>query len=120
MNNLEKKRERYMQDALPIRLGGLAANLARIGSFVKNSANLEAVKSLLAESKYFIEWTAAELSADKAFELVRLQIELAVLERNCEKSWSNEARRMEIGVQAKDWSKSVLQTSGLIGESARD
>lgn len=114
MNDLKKKRERYMQDDLPVRLGGLAANLARIGSFVKNSANLDAVKSLLQESKYFIEWTAIELNADKAYELVRLQVELAVLERNCEKIWGNEEKRLEIGLQAKVWSKSVLQTSGLI------
>ena len=114
MNNLEKKRERYMQDALPIRLGGLAANLARISSFVKNSANLEAVKSLLEESKYFIEWTAKELESETASELVKLQIELAVLQRSCEKNWSNEEKRLEIGLQTKDWSKSVLQTSGLV------
>lgn len=114
MNNPEQRRERYLKDSLPIRLGGLAANLARIGSFVKNSANLEAVKNLIEESKFFIEWTTIELSADDAYELVKLQIELAVLERTFEKSWSSEESRSEIGSKARDWSKLVLQTSGLL------
>lgn len=114
MNNLKERRERYMQDTLPIRLGGLAANLARISSFVKNSANLEVVKSIVEESKHFIEWTAKEMESEAAFELVELQIKLAVLQRSCKKDWSNEEKRLEIGLQVKGWSKSVLQNSGLI------
>ncbi len=114
MNNLEQRRERFMKDPLPIRLGGLSANLARINSFSKNAANKQAVENLIEESKYFIEWTAVELSAEKAFELVNLQIKLAVLQRDWETQWNNEKMRLEISLQAKDWSKSVLKFSGLL------
>lgn len=51
-------RERYMKDELPVRLGGLAANLSRIKSFSANENSREAVASLIDESKMFIEWTA--------------------------------------------------------------
>lgn len=33
MDNLAARRERFQQDHLPTRLGGLAANLARVSSF---------------------------------------------------------------------------------------
>ena len=114
MNNLEARRERFMKDELQIRLGGLAANLARIGSFVKNPANLEAVKGLIEESKFFIEWTAGEAEADKTFELVDLQIQLASVERSLQKKWNDENSRLEIGLKAKEWSKNVLINAGLI------
>ena len=53
-------RERYLRDDLPVRLGGLAANLSRIKSFAAHDASRDAIESLIAESKFFIEWTAAE------------------------------------------------------------
>ena len=57
MNDLTAIRDRYLKDELPVRLGGLAANLARIGSFSKNTGNAEPVGDLVSESKWFIEWT---------------------------------------------------------------
>jgi hypothetical protein len=114
MSNLDKIRERYLKDSLPVRLGGLAANLARISSTVKNSANVEAVKSLIEESKYFIEWTAIDAEPETAAELIQIQIKLAVLQLSLDKDWNNEEKRSQIGLQAKDWSQSVLQNSGLV------
>ena len=70
--------ERYLQDDLPTRLGGLATNLARIQSFSHHSANQAAVERLLEDSKLFIEWTAGELDIDSAAELVTMQIQLAL------------------------------------------
>ncbi|CAN5717897.1 hypothetical protein BH20ACI4_BH20ACI4_00030 [soil metagenome] len=114
MNNRDERRDRYLKDNLQTRLGGLAANLARISSFVKNPANLEAVKSIIEESKFFIEWTAAETEIEKSFELVKLQIDLALLERKLEVDWSDNENRDAIGKQAKLWSKQVLVQAGLI------
>ena len=51
---------RFMRDPLPVRLGGLAADLARIGSAGATPANASAVQLLLDEARRFIEWTAAE------------------------------------------------------------
>ncbi len=114
MNNLEQRRERYLKDSLQVRLGGLAANLARISSFTKNPANLEAVRSLIDESKFFIEWTAGEAELETSAKLVELQIELALMQRHFHKTWNDEESRLNIGQQAKDWSKQVLTDAGLI------
>lgn len=114
MIDLKKRRERYLKDPLPIRLGGIAANLARIGTVSANPANRQAVYSMLHESKHFIEWTAAEFPPVVAAELVELQIEMAVLQSNWETESENEERRLEMGQWAKRQSHFVLQRSGLL------
>jgi hypothetical protein len=75
---LQAIKERYMKDPLPIRLGGLAANLVRINTFSRHDANQSAVYGLLNESKYFIEWTARDVELEVTAQLVDLQIKIAV------------------------------------------
>lgn len=63
---------------LPVRLGGLAANLSRIKSFSTNENSRETVASLIDESKMFIEWTAAQTEINTASDMVDGQIQLAL------------------------------------------
>jgi hypothetical protein len=107
-------RERYMRDDLPVRLGGLAANLSRIKSFASREGNREAVESLIDESKYFIEWTAAETEVSTAAELVELQVQLARWQRNWARIWADPVRRSQVAEQSSAWSKRVLEMSGLL------
>jgi hypothetical protein len=108
-------RERYLRDDLPVRLGGLAANLRRIYSFSQQSANREAVESLLDESKYFIEWTARDAEIDDAAVLVELQVQLARWQLNGSRIWADPEERQRVGEQSRVWSDRVLQLSGLLG-----
>ncbi|RMI00523.1 MAG: hypothetical protein D6681_11285 [Calditrichaeota bacterium] len=119
MTNLEQRRIRYLRDALPIRLGGLAANLSRIASFAQHEGHQEVVRSILKESRWFIEWTAAELEITRAAELVRLQIQLAVWELQIESNWDDEAWRRQLVSGARQWSERLMETSGLL-ESVSD
>jgi len=114
MINLEMVRERYLRDALPIRLGGLAANLRRIRSFTQHAANRVAVEGLLDESKYFIEWTAAETEVATAAELVELQVQLARWQRNLARIWADPEQRQQVSEQSRVWSDRVLDLSGLL------
>lgn len=57
-DRLERIRERYLRDDHSTRLGGLAANLARVHSFASNRGHLQAVEDLIVESEHFIEWLA--------------------------------------------------------------
>jgi hypothetical protein len=113
MRNWSAIRERYLRDALPVRLGGLAANLARIRSFSYHAANAGIVESLLDESKYFVEWTAAEAEVDTAAELVALQIQLAVWQRRWSDIWANPENRAALAEEARRWAERVLELSGL-------
>jgi len=109
-------RERYLRDGLQIRLGGLAANLSRIKSFAAHEASREAVESLIDESKFFIEWTAAQAESHTAAELVELQIQLAQWHRNCAHIWADPAQRHQIAEQSGIWSRRLLEMSGLLNQ----
>jgi len=107
-------RERYMRDPLPVRLGGLAANLSRIKSFSANEASRETVASLIDESKMFIEWTAAQAEINTAAVMVDVQVQLALWQIRWERIWSDPAQRKQIAEQSGIWSKQILELSGLL------
>lgn len=114
IQNKAKLQERYSQDDLPTRLGGLATNLARIQSFSHHAGNQAVVERLLEESKLFIEWTASEVDIDDAAELTAMQLQLTRWQRGWQTLWANPAQRMEMAEQAKIWSERVLELSGVL------
>ncbi|HEX4949544.1 MAG TPA: hypothetical protein VFZ34_22905 [Blastocatellia bacterium] len=59
MNNKAAIKEQYLRDPLPIRLGGLAANLARVQSFSEHPKNRDVVKNIVEESKFFYRMDGA-------------------------------------------------------------
>lgn len=106
--------ERYLRDSMPVRLGGLAANLSRIKSFAAQDASRDAVESMLDESKHFIEWTAAEAEIQTAAQLVELQVQMARWQLTWASTWSNPLQRQQLAEQSATWSKRVLEMSGLL------
>lgn len=115
MSKLEKLRLRYLNDPIPVRLGGLAANLARVASFSKNDAHYRVVLTILQESKWFIEWTAAELNTKDLAELVKLQLQMALWEIQSHHKWNDHHWRSALRDQSQQWSQSILKLSGLSG-----
>jgi hypothetical protein len=107
-------RERYLRDSIPVRLGGLAANLRRIKSFAAQDAGREAVESLIDECKFFIEWTAHDTQMETAAQLVELQVELARWQHNWASIWPDPARRNQVAERSLVWSERVLGLSGLL------
>jgi len=107
-------KQRYLQDNVPTRLGGLAANLARIKSFARREENFNVVNSLIEESKFFIEWTAMALEINETVELVELQREMARWHYNLTMLWANAQKRSALSEQAGVWSQRVLNISGLL------
>ena len=77
----EEVRKRFLRDPLSIRLGGLAADVARIVSFADDPADSRAVASLLEEGKYFAEWIAPDAPPETQALLADVQVALAVWER---------------------------------------
>lgn len=105
----EQIRQRFLQDSLPIRLGGLAADLARISSFAEDPADRNAVASLLEESKYFAEWIAQEAPLETQTLLAELQVMLAVWERR----WLNGTPDQTMRTEAQRKSDELLALAGL-------
>ena len=106
---LQVMRERYLRDPLPVRLGGLAADLARVVSFSDDLTSRKAVTSLLEEGKYFVEWAAPEAPLDVQALLAELQISLAVWQRR----WVAGRPDPMMRTEAQRWSDQLLELSGL-------
>lgn len=110
-------RDRYLRDTLSVRLGGLAADLARIVSFSQNQKSAPVVTSLLEESRYFIEWSAPDLlpeRVDDASQLVELGRSLTRWYWSWSNTQNNPVARAELAAQAQQWSDQVLEMSGLL------
>jgi hypothetical protein len=114
MKDWTQIRARYVRDDLPVRLGGLAANLNRIKSFSANEASQAVVESLIDESKMFIEWTAAQVDVNTAEKLVDMQIQLARWQLQWKIIWPDASKRNQVAEQSALWSKQVLELSGLL------
>lgn len=107
-------RERYLRDEPTIRLGGLAANLARIETFSQHPENKEAVAGLLEESAFFIEWTVSDVSHDVRVALVELQRLLVQWRRAWDRIWMDRDELSRVCAQAGGWSQRVLRLAGLL------
>ena len=105
MRNLEEIKKRFLKDSVPLRLGGIASNLARLESFSRMPNNKKAIKDLVEESKLFIEWMAPEASLDVQEELVDIQLQLALL--------GDSPRRNYLAGSADKWAEKILRLSGL-------
>src|SRR5258708_6960230 len=106
MLRMPSTRDRFLRDTLPVRLGGIAANLARVGSCSRNLANSPVVSSLINESKWFIEWTAADFLPDDvetASELVDLQRQLVRWQSGWDARWNDPVQRGEMAATAREW-----------------
>lgn len=114
---LDVLRDRYMQDELSVRLGGLATNLMRVASVADHPQNWQAVKRLLEESKFLIEWTVPDAPLDKQTALVELQIRLALWSHRWHIDRSNSVKRSDLVHQARTWAEQVLEMSGLLNQT---
>lgn len=114
MKDWSKIHDRYVRDTLPIRLGGIAANLARLKSFANHEKNYNVIESLINESKFFIEWTAREAEIDSAAILVELQVLLAQWQYKLPRIWADPDQRRMIAEQSQNWSSNLLEMSGLL------
>ena len=101
--------DRYMRDPLPVRLGGLAADLARVVSCAENPDNSRAVMSLLEESKHFAEWAAGDAPVEIQAVLAEVQLAVALWQLH----WRDGHPDPHMKEHAQAWSDRLLELSGL-------
>ena len=106
----DRIRERYLRDPLDRRLGGLAADLARIASSSRNPKNHDAVAYLLDEGKHFAEWTVPGAPVETQAVLAEIQLELALWER----AWHRGEMAIEMQERAERRSEELLKLAGLV------
>jgi hypothetical protein len=117
MRDWDQLKTRYMRDGVPIRLGGIAANLARVQSFSADQEQDKFVEMMIDESRHFIEWTTLDADPEFQSELVDLQVQLAVWKQNWSLIWNNVGRRLAVANLAARWSGRILDMSGLLNEN---
>lgn len=115
MKNSDQRRKRYLRDPLPIRLGGLAANLGRIFSLARGISDT-ALEAMFEESLYLVEWTAADAEPEVAAALVDIQLLLALWRKAWPEAQQHKAQRTLLSVQARKWADQVLDYSGLLDD----
>lgn len=120
MRDWDSYRERFVRDVIPIRLGGVSANLARIQSASRHDEHFELVRNMLEDSEFLIEWTAPEADVDVAGELVEIQIQLARWVLTWQTIWNDIERRRAVAEQAGKWSDRLLDLSALLNEETYD
>ncbi len=108
MKNIEAIKARYQHDDLYIRLGGIAANLARISSASSDPRDCEAVQTMLEETEFFIEWTAPDAPLNVQAFLVEVQIQLALWHRNWSTIHTEEQNREKLHRWSRLVSEKVL------------
>jgi len=115
---LDARKERYLRDPLPVRLGNLASNLARIRSIATQPELGEAAKRIIRESKHFVEWAGKDADLQVQIELVELQRQLARWQFKWQEIWNDLEKRNAVAEQAGAWSEKILDRSGLLNPQA--
>lgn len=110
MKNLGQIQERYLKESFNMRLGHLAADMVRLSTF----SHKDAVKDLLEESKFFIEWTAKEASFDIQVILSEIQSKLALWQRHIMIQKETSLELEELRNSAKIWNKKLLELAGIL------
>jgi hypothetical protein len=110
MKDLKRKRERFMRDGRPVRLGNLASNLLRLSKWIQSRHNDEAIVDLMREIAWFMEWCGDLASV----ELADMQREICRWRR----VWPVEQVRHILALRASQMSNRILEWSGLLEQAA--
>jgi hypothetical protein len=113
MTNLSTLQAQFIKDDVYIRLNNLNAHLTQIQSLSQDFTNNEAVKNLIRETMYFIEWIAPDVEFDYAFDLANLGRFLTRWLFSAE-AWNNTEVRNQINQELGDWNNRILQMSQLL------
>ena len=116
MRDFAESRKRYLSDPVPIRLGNLASNLARIADFVESLQEDDVVPNLLEESISFIEWTIGDAVPEVRKDLRTVQNRLALWQNRLAAILRNTSERMTMISEARQWSERLLADSGILSD----
>lgn len=113
------RQERFLRDPLPVQLGNLASNLARLKAFAQRPELSEAAQRVVHESKHFSEWAAHDADLAIQVELRALQRQLACWQLGWATLWDDAQQRLSLSTTAEAWSQRMLACSGLLTTGAR-
>ena len=84
-----------------------------MGSMSLDGVDAEIVRSIIKESKVFIELTAIDLDVDSAFELAQIQRQLSQWDVHWSETWTSDAIRVEISTLSQAWANWIREMAGV-------
>ncbi len=114
MKNLSIIKARFLKDPFKIKMGNLAADLARLSSFSENIKNKKTIESILEESKFFIEWLTPEAPLEIQTLLSQIQLKLALWHLSFLQKKETYIEIKELREKTKNWSMDLLKMSGFL------
>ncbi|MGI0484281.1 hypothetical protein ACN4EK_02525 [Pantanalinema rosaneae CENA516] len=106
--NLDSLKTQYLQHDVSTQLGRLVENLTQIKALAQAGTEEQSAQDLIRESQFFIEWIVPNLNLETTLELatqlVELQRQLSRWKLHWSTFWSNPSDRLQIAVDAHDWS----------------
>ena len=126
MRNWEAAKASYLKCDRPHQLGNLASSLARVRTNIRegDAVGGQVAIAVIEECQYFTEWTITTLNtlqdeADLmlAQELLTLGRQLTKWKLHWQDLWQDGVKRLEIATTAEQWSRTMLERSGLLQAS---
>ncbi len=107
-------KERYLQDATPLRLGNLASSIKRLGRFVLKEEFEKTTHQLFQECQSFSAWAFPEVDFDTQLALADLQAQMANWVRDFDDRKNEKTWCVEVNIACEKWSQRLLELSGLL------
>lgn len=113
-DKFQARRERYLNLAVPVRLGELAESLTFAIAPPDHPRYLEILGRFLSESVRFIDWTIADVDLEVQSELAELHSQLAEWLGDLQVIADDPLKYALVIVALKEWSQKILDRSGLV------
>jgi hypothetical protein len=113
LNNWTVAEMAFRCDRLSLRMERLAQNFLLMGSISLDGVDAEMIRSIVKESKVFIELTAIDLDIDSAFELAQIQRQLSRWDVHWLETWTSDSSRIEISTLPQTWAKRIREMAGV-------
>jgi len=114
MKNQDEIQERFLKEEPRMKLGHLASDLARIASLFGINEELDTVKTIIQEGKFFAEWTAPEVELEIQVLLAEIQSFLTQTELAWDSLWRQPGHRESVARQCRLWSDELLKKAGFL------
>jgi hypothetical protein len=110
-------KERYLKETVPMRLGHLASDLARIASLLEMRVGPETVRTVIKEGLCFVEWTAGDVDEETRSALIEIQRSLLKIDKDLGFFAGQSQRKIEVREWLRATSGNLLQKAGFLNDN---
>ena len=107
-------RERFLQDALPVRLGEFSSSLSEAKHIADPGGHEKVAIHFIDVVAHYLNWGFPDADSTLQADLADLQQLIARLREDWQAIWESPAKRTAIGASFDEWSQKMLDRSGLL------